>query len=229
MPTLFEEVATATCELCGDNFTPKVLTFGKTFFPQRNCDSCNESPCTNDDSRTKDARRIAFRNSIPALFRETDRKRIPAVLLNAIDSYTFGSTGLGFSGASGEGKTRSMFLLLERLAVEGNRVDYITSTDLSHCAIEQFSDDSRERDLAKEKLRSMMRSDIVLIDDLAKSRMTDRVQATLFDILDHRTNHGLPIIWTSNASSRDLHSIFTSDRADAMLRRLVEFCHVVRL
>jgi DNA replication protein DnaC len=57
--------------------------------------------------------------------------------------------------------------------------------------------------------------------------MTDREEAELYNLLESRTAWAKPIIWTSNSNARQLHGMFTPDRADAILRRLTEFSTIV--
>ena len=68
-----------------------------------------------------------------------------------------------------------------------------------------------------------------MIDDLGKGKMTDRAEAELYDLLEFRSSHKLPIIWTSNSDARGLLSMFSADRGDAIIRRLAEFSNIIKL
>jgi DNA replication protein DnaC len=67
------------------------------------------------------------------------------------------------------------------------------------------------------------------LDDLGKGRMSPTAEELLFDIIDHRTERKKPILWTSNCTDQQLHSMLSVDRADAILRRLSEFTKVISL
>ena len=193
------------------------------------CDGC-EGMMANGSEATLQARaeRISsFKGSIPKLFRDTDKARLPSVLTDAVDEWMYSSRGLAFAGPSGRGKTRAMFLLLQREAGEGRSVDFITSTDFDHISRDQFSDDAMERNQAKEKLRSIRSVKILLLDDLGKSRLTDRCEAELFSLFDSRTSAALPTLWTSNLSADGLKAMVTPDRAAPLLRRLTEFTTII--
>jgi len=123
-----------------------------------------------------------------------------------------------------------MLLLLERLAEQGKSVSWITSTDLAYQAADQFSNDPQEKHEAKDKLKTLRTASVAFIDDLGKGRLTDRLESELFDILDIRTREARPTLWTSNSSGRDLFSMFSPDRAEALMRRIgKDFTKVISL
>jgi hypothetical protein len=57
--------------------------------------------------------------------------------------------------------------------------------------------------------------------------MTERSELELFDLLEHRSSHELPIIWTANAAKGDLRKMLSSDRGEPILRRLSEFTNII--
>ena len=225
-------LVTSPCKLCGRSFEWEELFYptGKPFgIPVTVCDECGESS-QRDPALEAAERRAAFRATLPKIFQDTDRARLPAVLVQEIEDYRFGAIGLAFVGKSGAGKTRAMLQLLERLASSGKSVEWITSTDLAYLAGDQFSDDQQERHLAKDRLRRLRRAQVMFIDDIGKGKVTERVESELFDILDTRTREGLPTMWTSNAGGRDLLAMLSPDRGEALLRRIgKEFSTIIRL
>jgi DNA replication protein DnaC len=68
---------------------------------------------------------------------------------------------------------------------------------------------------------------ILLIDDIGKGKMTDRAEMELFDLLETRTSHKLPTIWTANAKGDDLLRMMSEDRGEPIIRRLSEFSEIV--
>ncbi|MCE9543633.1 MAG: ATP-binding protein [Verrucomicrobia bacterium] len=186
------------------------------------CDDC-EGMRANGSEATLNAKadRIAeFKTTIPRIFRDTDKARLPSSLTIAADAWAYGPQGLAFAGPSGKGKTRAMFILLQRMAGEGRSVGFITSTDFDHISRDQFSDDAMERNQAKEKLRSIRSVRVLLLDDLGKGKMTERSETELFALFDSRTSAGLPTLWTSNLSSRELLSMVAMHNRDAFERRI---------
>jgi DNA replication protein DnaC len=224
MQTHSETIVTV-CEHCGSEFEG-IRIFG---FPQRCCDPCSERiTAGKPPQQREDDRKRAFRSTLPPLFHDTDPKRLPRRITDAVNSYQYGAMGLAFIGEAGAGKSRGMYLLLERLATAGHRVEFITATDITRYSAEKFSNDSGIEAAANAKLRSIRRADALLIDDMGKGRVTPTAEETLYDVLNHRTESMLPTFWTSNAGSNQLHAMFSADRADALLRRLKDFTDIIR-
>jgi DNA replication protein DnaC len=219
------ETITSTCEHCGCRFAGIVI-WGT---PQRVCESCTEQYLAKQgQGASEDARKHAFRSTMPPLFHDSDPKRLPGIITDAVASYQYGPRGLAFVGEAGSGKTRGMYLLLERLATAGHRVEFITATDITRYSAEKFSNEPGIEAAANSKLRAIRRADALLIDDLGKGRATPTAEETLYDVLNYRTESMLPTFWTSNAGSNDLHRMFSADRADALLRRLTDFTNIIR-
>ena len=225
----------SNCRLCGTRIEWEqfLKPNGKPFeFEVTICDSCEEQRNRGNEDQTRAVaeRKSAFRATLPKAFRETDRTRLPPVLIQAIEDYRYGSQGLAFIGKSGAGKTRAMFLLLERLTGQEKSVSWITCTDLAYCAADQFSNDPQEKYEAREQLQKLRTAKVAFIDDLGKGRLTDRVESELFDIIDTRTREELPTFWTSNSNGRDLFAMFSPDRAEALMRRIgKDFTKIISL
>jgi len=223
------------CRLCGTRieWEPIIKPNGKPFEIEVTiCDSCEEVRNLGSEDQTSAIaeRKSAFQATLPMAFRETDRKRLPSVLIQAIGDYRYSDRGLAFIGKSGAGKTRAMMLLMEGLAGEGKSVAWMTSTDLSYLSADQFSNDPQEKHEARERLKRLRTVKVAFIDDLGKGRLTDRVEAELFDIIDTRTREGLPTFWKSNSSGRDLFAMFSPDRAEALMRRIgKDFTKIISL
>jgi hypothetical protein len=58
--------------------------------------------------------------------------------------------------------------------------------------------------------------------------MTERAELELFDLLEHRSSHELPIIWTANAERGALKQMLSPDRGEPILRRLSEFTKIIK-
>ena len=197
------------------------------------CDPCEKKEIEelerNANSRAKDAARNRFLDEIATSYRNTDLNRIPPVLQKAVSEWQFSHRGLGLIGTSGSCKTRAAVLILQRMAEEGKSVMFLTATSMAQAAIDQFHNDQKRKDEASNLLDRALSTSVLLLDDLGKNRMTDRSEETLYEILEHRTSWEQPTIWTSNSGARDLHERFSKDRADAILRRLIEFSTLVTI
>ena len=197
------------------------------------CDPCEKKEIEelerNANSRAKDAARNRFLDEIATSYRNTDFSRISPVLQKAVSEWKFSPRGLGLIGTSGSCKTRAAVLILQRMAEEGKSVMFLTATSMAQAAIDQFHNDQKKKDEASNLLDRALSTSVLLLDDLGKNRMTDRAEETLYEILEHRTSWEKPTIWTSNSGARDLHERLSKDRADAILRRLIEFSTLVTI
>ena len=235
MKTSFDTEKTIECQRCSTSFDYAPVMWGnrETFVPKW-CEACAEVLVAEEEVRLRrmeqEARRKAFLRNVPPLYRETDIARLPPVLAQLATDWNLSPMGIGLIGTSGSGKTRTAVLIAARMSDEGHSVFYVTATDYAAAAAGQWADDARERGSNTETLRQARKAKLLVMDDVGKNKMTDRAEATLYELLEERTSHMLPTIWTSNARAKELHAMFSPDRADAMLRRLgSEFNRVVRL
>lgn len=234
MQTL-SETETKTCQRCGSWFemTPFFLN-GRRIesFDPKNCEECNEILINEFDRdallRAREASRNRFLSQVPTIYQQTDKTRISPKLVAAVDSWDC-SSGVGMVGKSGRGKTRAGILMLIRAAEDCRECMFLPCTEFSNACSDQFSDDSRRSNEASDLLYRAKRVPFLLLDDLGKNRMTDRAEATLYELLECRTSNMRTTIWTSNSNGRELLPMFSPDRADAILRRLIEFSTIVTL
>lgn len=172
-------------------------------------------------------RQEAFHTLCPPLYRESDPERIPAAFLRECEAWEVSPMGLGFVGIAGTGKTRAAWMLLKRLHFSKVRVFGITATAFAKACADQWHDDPQAKNMAEDTLTRCRRTKVLLLDDLGKNKMTERSELELFDLLEHRTSHELPVIWTANAGRETLKQMLSSDRGEPILRRLAEFTKVV--
>jgi len=176
----------------------------------------------------QERRQEAFHALCPPLYRESDPQRIPAAFLRECEAWEFSPHGLGFVGLAGSGKTRAAWMLLKRLHFSGVRVFGITATQFAKACADQWHDDPQSKGMAEDTLTRCRRTKVLLLDDLGKQKMTERAELELFDLLEHRTSHELPVIWTANAGRESLRQMLSPDRGEPILRRLAEFTKIVK-
>jgi len=222
------------CETCSIPYEHEPIQFnGKVIYFQRNCDDCclkytqdqKEAPARN----ARNASQTRFNLMIPPIYHDTDLERLPEALTTPVLTWSYQPMGLGFIGTSGAGKTRAAIILLKRIQDVGKNTFFLTSPDLSLNAANQFADSPAIKVIAQSALKLCKSADLLLLDDLGKGRMTDRAEAELYDILEYRTSHRLPTIWTSNSDAKGLLAMFSQDRGEAIVRRLAEFSSIVKL
>jgi len=220
------------CITCGSKFDTEEIQLGSKKISFLNyCDLClekrNAEAQAEAEQRRKDALESIFWSSVPPLYRETDPSILNPILARDVLSWEYQPLGVGIRGKSGMQKTRAAVLLLYKMKMHGHSVFFLKSTDIARYATDQFSHERETQDSALKAIRSAHTARILLIDDIGKGRLSNAAEELLYDILDKRSERQLPVIWTSNASSTQLHDMMSEDRGDAIIRRLAEFSHKI--
>jgi DNA replication protein DnaC len=138
-------------------------------------------------------------------------------------TWQYGPEGVGIIGLPGKCKTRAGILILKRMAEEGRTVGFVTATKFSEMTVDQFSTDEDFREDARNQLRDLRNVDVLLFDDLGKGKITERAEVELYSLLEERTSHMLPTIWTANSQLKSMFGNMSDERSGAILRRLTEF------
>jgi len=240
-------------------FNPELFTFAfktnpdgspETFFPTE-CESCSEAAVKRARGEAEMAlaavaREKQWKDTTPPLFRDSDESRFSPILRKKIRSHDLtGPTGVGIVGPAGTCKTRAAYVLLRRYLDAGESIHSITGAQLAEASADQFADNSARNEfalgshpdtkaIARRTLERCKTSDVLLLDDVekagaARGELTPRTQHELFAILDARTTSCRPTIWTSNASGRQLASVFCENMRDPIMRRLEEFSDIISL
>ena len=220
---------------CSECFTPMecrvVEVFGRRLNFEVLCEPCAEKKrleCEAEEARLCAERLLKrFESLCPPLYRSSDPQRIPAAFLREIEAWQVSPRGLGFVAVAGRGKTRAAWMLLRRLHFTGHRVHGITATQFAKASADQWHDDPAVKAAALSRMEACRGAEVLLLDDLGKQKFTERAETELFDLLEHRTSHELPIVWTANAGKDELKKMLSPDRGEPILRRLVEFSKVV--
>jgi len=221
---------------CAECFSPVecqvVEVFGRRLQFEILCDECHARYSERMALETASAKRRRAREAFDAmcapLYRDSDPSRIPVAFVREIEAWEVGPEGVGFVGRAGCGKTRAAWMLLKRLHFAGHGVFGLTATQFSKACAEQWNDDNAVRARAAELLARCVDAEILLLDDMGKQKFTERAETELFALLEHRTSHLVPTIWTANAERGTLKEMLSPDRGEPILRRLVEFSKVVR-
>lgn len=225
----------AQCEECSSYFEYEPIIFqDQQIFHQKYCDACGEKLTKqaeeSDRLQRESMARNRFYSMIPPIYRETQKSRLSGILSDVLQSFEKNDRGLGIIGGSGKGKTRIGILCLEKIHKAGHSTFFISATDFALNCANQFADNPAISSQAEEILRRCKVCDLLMLDDLGKNRMTDRVESELYDLLEHRTSQKLPMIWTSNSDQHGLGKMLSEDRSVAILRRLwTEFNQIVKV
>jgi hypothetical protein len=168
-------------------------------------------------------RRARWEKICPTIYRESDKTKFPGQTYAEVKEWKFGPQGLMLCGPPRVYKTRMMFTLIRRLVVnEGRSVRVLNGFNFEReCAKEHFSGD------AYEWVEQILKADVLFFDDLGKCKMTERVEDTLFGIIEERVAWSKPILITTNDTDKSLAARMTVNRAEALVGRLKEFCKVI--
>lgn len=183
--------------------------------------------CADADSKTRkrQARERDFDAAAPTCFRNTDPGRIPSgdALVEALRwRPTPERPFMILHGGPGRGKTRTAFILAKRLFADSKR----TSPKFIHSPAGGFAARvvASWRDGGAEAIISeYSRCDVLLFDDLDKEKLSPRAEEAFFAILNARTESGLPVIITTNATGSRMIERFSDEFRAPVLRRLEEF------
>lgn len=170
--------------------------------------------------------------SYPLLFRRTDLSRLPERLAQIAREWTPNTSEERFNlllhGSSGKGKTRAAWYAANRIweaSVKSNKAHSLTAhtmLSLTESIMSSFKEGTK---VTHDKLMDgLIRCDLLFIDDLGKERMTPRVAADLFAIVDERSMRLKPVIITSNFNGEGIKARFDDpEMGAAFVRRLRDF------
>jgi len=157
----------------------------------------------------------------PELYRQTDMKRLPypTAATKAIDwLYREGAPpGLLLHGPTGSGKTRTAFIVLRKLYDEGKAVRVYMAGEFGPAVGQAFRDGHGAK-----WLEAISTCPILLIDDLGKSKLTERAATTLFTTIENRHARNKATIITTQYLGGMLADRFGASTGAAILRRLRE-------
>lgn len=155
---------------------------------------------------------------------------------HAIDrvlAWQYGPKGILATGKTGRGKTRAIFALYRRLAVEeGRSVRYFYAGDW-FTELQTFV--HYGRDDARKWVEDLAATPIVILDDLGQEAVSksraEWAEAWFFRFLDIRIARALPLIVTTNLEAVDIAREFatnTNIRGNPLIRRLLDLCEVIK-
>ena len=220
------------CQECGKQFEAKMLTLvGHEYCFDKYCTACKPIREQQEKDmlaiRQEQARMEEFNRLCPALYRDTDPLKLPCNpdVVKLVLGWTYGSKGLVLHGATGRGKTRLAYMLVRRLVLDGRSVSAFDSLSFAHRVGETFGEYQGER-----FIREQQKVDVLMLDDLGKAKLTERAEAELFGLVEHRIANLKPLIVTTNFVGDKLSNKLSEDRATPLVRRLREFneCVCVR-
>jgi hypothetical protein len=217
---------TKYCAQCGTEFTAEILPWMAD--KMIHCETCRNAGAEAEEARIarelKHRREELWMQLIGEELAATDPSKLPdPSKLTRIMYWHFGAKGLILHGETGAGKSRCASLLLRR-EWESRRSISILSSLAGHTYAARYA---RGADVVEEWFNKILNADIVFMDDVFKSKLTESFEAFLFGVIEERTNRRKPIIITVNDSDATLAARMSNDRGPAILRRLKDFCDTI--
>lgn len=220
---------TKKCATCRTEFEyePHFLASDREIVSPETCSVCAEIErkklFDEEEKRQRFYRAESWKAMCPPLYQETEVARLPKQTQKVI-AWEYNPKGLMIAGDTGKGKTRAAFLLMKKIHMQGLSVEIFHGNSFAHqCAI-NFGEMNGEKWIAE-----IARRKVVFFDDLGKFKLTERVEAELFGLIEIRMAHKRPIIATTNMTGDALKDKMTGDRGEPLVRRLRECCEIIVL
>jgi len=210
-----------TCRVCGGPFDLDYPTLANFVHV---CPACSDRQTEQDQRelvlRSANMRAEAWRRICPADFLDTQPHKLPRPsLLQRVLSWQYGPHGLLLHGETGLGKSRCAWKLLEREHKSGRSVRALDAK----AALDYGALFAKSCDVPNDWLDRLINADVLLFDDVFKSRLTDSFEQALFVIVTQRTEQKRPLLVTCNDVGDSLLVRMSPDRGPALIRRLREF------
>lgn len=220
---------------CGTQYEYQAyIQDGRTrHFDDGKCDACNEAYITERKNEIEGARKaVIIRNLLDTFgpnLCDTEATRLSPRLQEIASNYTFGPQGVGFVGISNIGKTRCLFTIVKKLALEGKSFAFLTGPQLAQALKDTRSDDARERHDARKSLEDARKATLLVLDDIAQEKASGEVLTAFWDVLDTRRSKKLPLFWTSNVPAAQFKGRFEESKADSVITRLKDISTIYPL
>lgn len=227
MITTKDSKTIVTCERCHCQFeTEQVNVFG-TMVAQHCCDQCldehRKGEVETANRQLQQRRFERFKDRCPKGMFYFDRDRFPSELArhDRVINADVAKSGVLIHGRTGVGKSRSIWQLAQRLVVkDGLKVEILEDRAFGRLIERSFNESGSGHD---QLIRRFQYCDVLIIDDIGKARLTDRVESDLFDIVDHRYSEEKPMCFTTQFTGEPLRNRFgCKETGAAIVRRIIE-------
>lgn len=226
--SVLEAEIPATCNACGGGFIALATSMGgRAIAAQSYCDPCLEEMRANEAANAE-ARPAAYLQAWESLTPAEYRDHKPDLLPESAKplrqaAYKWTEQGvpmwLVLVGPKGLGKTRIAFQALKLVGKKGGSMRYVRASQLDKWASGQFQDGSN----GAHEIQRCHTARWLFIDDLGKGKLTERAEAELYDLIEHRHANRMPLILTSNLEIEKLPWC-SVDRGSAIAGRVLDNC-----
>jgi hypothetical protein len=219
------------CKICAGSFIAEPVRLWECEIPVTVCDAC-AAMVTEHYRCDRERDQIVTQNPwwdehCPPNYRELitgkrwpdhcDRKAIERVQAWTSDE----KKGLVLLGASGAGKTLSLWAKARDLERDGIKPVFLSAVEFAR----KLAVAARDLD----KADWLMRARVLIIDDLGKEKLSAAVAPLIWEVLDARNNHRLPTLISTRFKGGEFVARFTEAVLGEDIRgRIVESCSVVQ-
>ncbi len=145
-------------------------------------------------------------------------KKIVSFCEKYTQTFSSDSASILMLGPTGLGKTHLSLAVAKEVVLKGYQVLYCTAQDILRAIeLEHFSHDIKE----DETLKTVLESDLLILDDLGAEYQTSFNAATVYNIVNTRLNFGRPTIISSNLTSRELEERYSQRVVSRLLTQYV--------
>lgn len=171
----------------------------------------------------QNSRMVRWTRICPPAYLNTEFARLPDQK-HSLEAMAWqpGSEGLLLLGRTRKGKSRTAWEVAKRFVLCGTSVDHIDPIRLNRLVLSYGRDGE-----SVELFERWCLIEILILDDVFKVKLTERVEEQIFLIVDERIQRGLPMIVTTNDTEDSLLSRLSADRGQALVARLTESCHSI--
>ncbi|MBT9176474.1 MAG: Primosomal protein DnaI [Firmicutes bacterium] len=131
--------------------------------------------------------------------------------------------GLFVSGGVGLGKTFLLSAICNSLTEASVPTLYVVFSDLIAAIRDSFNPESTQSE--SRIMAATKEARVLILDDLGAEHSTDFVTNRLFDIINFRCNHSLPLVVSSNLGAPQIAELY----GPRIASRLLEMCEPVTL
>ena len=200
------------------------------------CDACEARQTgTWAETERRHAWQRHFQARMPVIYQKSDAGLVqpcfqPALTWKPGAGNSIKPGGLGIIGRAGAGKSCALAC---RLFTLERSFRWWSGTEAREAAVDAASAE-KDREGAARRWEAAMRVPLLALDDISQARFTEAWSSRLFDLLETRLSHGLPVLWTSQIPLDELrHKIVRQNggdagQAEAISRRLSQHSLVLR-
>lgn len=234
------DTATTACRECGQAiFYEPILIAGIDFGRQLHlcCEDCQQR-LDEDQARAEREKvrleRLGMVGSLlppDLLATDTAHPEFNLGLWNVVQDWRPSREAfwLGLVGPAGKCKTRCLALRARRAIMGGIRLTWTTANRLLEAAHDRNSRERAIATAAREHLAECLHAGWLVIDDLGKNEWSNAFESQFFQILDHRKNHRLPILFSSNAHPEQFSMVLSDLNREPIIGRLLDRTDIITI